>query len=56
MVYNGGSKYGGGTISGGVVNPGPEPFTSGDVSGNIYRFIVWQDDPTCPPPALGRRT
>jgi hypothetical protein len=47
MVYNGGSKYGGGTISGGVVNPGPEPFTSGDVSGNIYRFIVWQDDPTC---------
>ena len=35
MVYNGGSGYGGGTISGGVVNPGPEPFTSGDVSGNI---------------------
>lgn len=26
---------------------GPEPFTSGDVSGQIYRFVVWQDDLNC---------
>lgn len=26
---------------------GPEPFTSGDVNGNIYRFVVWQDDVNC---------
>jgi type II secretory pathway pseudopilin PulG len=48
MVVNGGPVDGGGTVSGGVVNPGPEAFASGDVSGTIQRFVVWQNDPRCP--------
>jgi type II secretory pathway pseudopilin PulG len=48
LVRNGGSLTGGGTISGGTVNPGPESFTEGDLSGRIYRFIVWRNDPSCP--------
>jgi len=47
LVINGGALYGGGTVSGGTVSPGPTPFTSGDVSGAIYRYVVWQNDPTC---------
>jgi hypothetical protein len=47
MVVNGGSIFGGGTVSGGVINPGPESFTSGQVSGRIYRFVVWRNDPQC---------
>lgn len=47
MVINGGSKYGGGTIAGGTVDPGPSPFTSGDISGSVHRFVVWQNDPNC---------
>jgi hypothetical protein len=51
MVINGGSLDGGGTIdcptSPPCVNPGPVPFTSGDVSGQIYRFVVWVPDPSC---------
>lgn len=34
-------------VEGGVVDPGPEPFTSGDVSGQIYRFVTWSTDPNC---------
>jgi hypothetical protein len=49
LVYNGGALYGGGSVSGGVVDPTPTPFQSGDVSGNIYRFVVWEDDETCAP-------
>ncbi len=48
MVVNGGSLYGGGFISGGTVDPGPVSFTSGDVSGEIYRYVVWRDDTSCP--------
>jgi type II secretory pathway pseudopilin PulG len=48
MVVNGGSLYGGGFVAGGIVQPGPTPFTSGDVSGRIYRYVVWRDDTTCP--------
>jgi type II secretory pathway pseudopilin PulG len=47
MVVNGGSLYGGGTVEGGVVNPGPTSFTSGDVSGKIYRYVVWRNDAKC---------
>jgi prepilin-type N-terminal cleavage/methylation domain-containing protein len=47
MVVNGGSLYGGGTIEGGVVNPGPTSFSSGDVSGKIYRYVVWRNDEKC---------
>jgi Tfp pilus assembly protein PilV len=42
MVVNGGS------LSGGLVNPGPTAFTSGDVSGRVYRYIVWRNDASCP--------
>lgn len=42
MVVNNGS-----TVTGGVVNPGPTPFTTGDVSGKIYRFVVWRNDVSC---------
>jgi type II secretory pathway pseudopilin PulG len=33
--------------TGGSISPGPTPFTLGDVSGQIYRFVVWQDEPGC---------
>lgn len=33
----------------GSVDPGPTPFTSGDVSGTVHRYVVWQDDPSCAP-------
>ena len=48
MVVNGGELFGGGVVEGGVVNPGPTSFTSGDVSGTVYRYVVWHDDPSCP--------
>lgn len=35
-------------IEGGVVKPGPFPFQEGNVSGKIYRYVVWRDDPQCP--------
>jgi hypothetical protein len=46
IVQNGGSRQAGGTIAGGQVSPS-EPFTTGDVSGTIYRYVVWRNDPTC---------
>ncbi|MCW2987881.1 MAG: hypothetical protein JWM24_819 [Solirubrobacterales bacterium] len=48
MVVKGRSLYGGGFIEGGVVSPGPTPFTSGDVSGEVYRYVVWRNDASCP--------
>lgn len=36
-------------VDAGVMDPGPEPFTDGDISGEIYRFVVWQNDPKCLP-------
>lgn len=47
LVINGGSIYGGGEIEGGVISPGPTPFNSGDVSGRVYRYIVWHNDESC---------
>jgi type II secretory pathway pseudopilin PulG len=47
MVVNGGSLYGGGEVEGGVINPGPIHFTSGDVSGEVYRYVVWRNDAAC---------
>ena len=51
MVVNGRELYGGtgeeGVISGGVINPGPTNFTSGDLSGKIYRYVVWRNDEQC---------
>src|SRR5436309_372196 len=48
LVYNGSALYGGGSVSAGAVNPAPTHFTSGDVGGTIYRYVVWRNDPTCP--------
>jgi Tfp pilus assembly protein PilV len=47
LVYNGSGLYPTGTVSGGTVNPTPTPFTSGDVSGTVYRYVVWDNDSTC---------
>jgi type II secretory pathway pseudopilin PulG len=47
MVVNGGSLYGGGFVEGGAVDPGPTPFASGDVSGKVFRYVVWRDDESC---------
>jgi type II secretory pathway pseudopilin PulG len=52
MVRNGSTLDGGGQIDCGGANApclvsGPENFTSGDVSGQIFRFVVWRNDPTC---------
>jgi hypothetical protein len=44
LVYNGGTSNGE-TIEGGIVDPGPTPFQVGKLSGDIYRYIVWD---TCP--------
>lgn len=34
-------------IEHGTVNPGPESFSSGDVTGEIYRYVVWRNDERC---------
>ena len=47
LVYNGSSLYAGGAVSGGAVDPTPTHFTSGDVGGTIYRYVVWENDPSC---------
>jgi type II secretory pathway pseudopilin PulG len=46
LVVNGGVANGE-PIAGGIVDPGPTPFTSGDVSGEVYRYIVQRDDEVC---------
>jgi len=48
LVHEGGSLQGGGTVTGAAVAPGPTPFESGDVSGSIYRYVVWLNDDSCP--------
>ncbi|UJA20278.1 hypothetical protein HJD18_08700 [Thermoleophilia bacterium SCSIO 60948] len=35
-------------VTGGTILPGPTSFTSGDVSGKIYRYVTWRNDPGCP--------
>jgi hypothetical protein len=30
------------------VLPGPIPFRDGNVSGRLFRYVVWRNDPTCP--------
>jgi prepilin-type N-terminal cleavage/methylation domain-containing protein len=47
MVIQGNPLRGGGEIVGDV-KPGPLRFKEGNVSGKLYRFIVWRNDPTCP--------
>ena len=36
-----------GAVTAGSVSPGPTSFTSGDVSGKVYRYVVWRNDPSC---------
>jgi len=47
LVVNGTSLYGGGMVEDGTVDPGPTTFASGDVTGKIYRYIVWRNDDSC---------
>ncbi|HEU4739704.1 MAG TPA: type II secretion system protein [Solirubrobacterales bacterium] len=54
IVRNGGPLRGKvDPISGGVVTPGPIPFQEGNVSGKLYRYIVWRNDPQCPESTVG---
>jgi prepilin-type N-terminal cleavage/methylation domain-containing protein len=48
LVVTGEELYGGGYVGVGAVTPGPIPFTSGDVKGKLYRYIVWRNDAQCP--------
>jgi prepilin-type N-terminal cleavage/methylation domain-containing protein len=47
MVVAGNFLRGGGEIVGNV-KAGPIRFEEGNVSGKLYRYIVWRNDPTCP--------
>jgi hypothetical protein len=47
LVYNGSSLVGGGSVSGAQVQAGPTAFDSGDISGDIHRYVIWLDDPSC---------
>lgn len=47
LVIEGGALENGDTIDGAQVDPGPEPFDLGDVRGEIHRYVVWDDDPSC---------
>jgi type II secretory pathway pseudopilin PulG len=53
IVRNGGPLRGAGPITGGVVVPGPIPFQEGDVSGELYRYVVWRNDEQCPESEIG---
>ncbi len=48
LVVSGGELYGGGFITTAKISPGPTPFTTGDVKGQVYRYIVWRNDTSCP--------
>ena len=48
LVVQGGALESGGTVTGAQINPGPTSWSSGDVSGKIYRYVVWQNDYACP--------
>jgi type II secretory pathway pseudopilin PulG len=47
LVANGGVRYPDEILEKGVVSPGPTSFTSGGVSGKVYRYIVWRNDASC---------
>lgn len=53
MVVKGGSERGTEKPIEGVVVPGPFNFTDGNVSGQIYRYIVWRNDSSCPESEIG---
>ena len=48
LVYNGGhSNETGDSVSGGTISPGPATFQSGNVHGQIYRYVVWEPEANC---------
>lgn len=47
LVVHNDTLWGGGRVTGGSVSSGPSSFTSGDVSGRVYRYIVWRNDEKC---------
>jgi prepilin-type N-terminal cleavage/methylation domain-containing protein len=47
LVVEGDELFGGGEVENAAVRPGPTPFTSGDVSGEVYRYVVWRNDDKC---------
>ena len=47
LVLAGGNLAGGGFVPSAAVDPGPDPFTSGDVTGIVYRYVVWKNDDPC---------
>jgi prepilin-type N-terminal cleavage/methylation domain-containing protein len=47
LVLQNGTRDDGSHITEAAVSPGPTPFTSGDVSGKVYRYIVWRNDEQC---------
>jgi len=47
LVYNGSSLAGGGSVAGGQVATGPVPFSTGDVKGQLHRYVAWVNDLTC---------
>jgi hypothetical protein len=51
LAYVGGAKYPSGVLAGAApwMTSGPEHFQSGDVGGNVYRFVIWRNDETCSP-------
>ncbi|MGI8460953.1 MAG: type IV pilus modification PilV family protein [Solirubrobacterales bacterium] len=46
LVVSGGTLEGGGQVAGAQV-AATEPFDTGDISGDIFRYVVWRDDPKC---------
>jgi prepilin-type N-terminal cleavage/methylation domain-containing protein len=56
MVVNGHPLYGNTKpIEGGLVTPGPISFKDGDVTGELYRYVVWRNDSTCPESEEGKK-
>ena len=45
MVVEGDRLESGGVVENAAIEPGPVPFESGDVKGEVYRYVVWRDDP-----------
>lgn len=48
MVIDGEYFYGTEIPVVGTIPPGPFPFQEGNVSGKLYRYVVWRNDPECP--------
>jgi prepilin-type N-terminal cleavage/methylation domain-containing protein len=53
MVVENEPLYGGGFLGPGKIKPGPINFDDGNVSGQIYRYVLWRNDPTCPESEVG---